>query len=72
MRKLTIFALAALAAVALPAIAGECLSGFSCDHPCPLAQQANNHRSAGAESVTKAPSVRAVVAAAIERNLRRI
>ena len=58
--------------LALPAVAGECLSGFDCDHVCPLAQQANNHRSAGAESVTKAPSLRAALAASVERNIRRI
>jgi hypothetical protein len=73
MRKfLVVTFAAALAALTLPALAGECLDGFSCDHVCPLAREANNHRSAGAESVTKAPSLRAALAASVERNLRRI
>lgn len=65
---------AALAAFVVPALAlaGECLDGFGCDHVCPLAREANGHRSAGAESVTKAPSVRAALAVSVERNLRRV
>ena len=79
--KKTLLTLAAAAAFAVPvtaiAVAGDCptgdsLPGFSCSHVCPLAREAASHRSAGAESVTKAPSVRAVLAAAVERNLRRI
>ena len=73
MRRVLILSLAAaFAAFAIPAIAGECLDGFSSDHVCPLAREANSHRSAGAESVAKAPSVRAALAASVERNLRRI
>lgn len=82
MRK-TLLTLAAAAAFAVPAIAlgGDCplgstqsggLAGFECSHVCPLAREAAQHRSAGSESVTKAPSVRAALAAAVERNLRRI
>jgi hypothetical protein len=73
MRRVLTFALAAaLAAATLPALAGECLDGFSCDHVCPLAREANEHRSAGAEATAKAPSVRAAIAVTVERNLRRI
>jgi hypothetical protein len=48
------------------------MPGFTCDHVCPLAREANGHRSAGAEAVTKAPSLRAALAASVERNLRRL
>ena len=74
MRKLFVAAAAAVlgGVLALPAVAGDCLSGFDCDHVCPLAREANNHRSAGAEAVTRAPSLRAALFASLERNLRRI
>ena len=76
MRKVLITAAVALLAfAALPAVravAGECMDGFQCDHVCPLAREASNHRSAGTEAVAAAPSVRAVLAASVERNMRRI
>ncbi|MCE9638262.1 MAG: hypothetical protein K8T90_21380 [Planctomycetes bacterium] len=73
-RSMRFFALAALAALAVPALAlaGDGIDGFTCDHVCPLAREANGHRSAGAEAVTKAPSVRATLAASVARNLRKV
>jgi hypothetical protein len=71
MKKPILFALAVLAG-AVPALAGECVSGFSCNNECPLAQQANKLRAAGTESYAVAPSVRAVVAAEVARNLARV
>lgn len=68
-----ILALAVAAATATTAaIAGECASGYKCDNACPLAQQANGLRSSGREALTAAPSLRAAVAATVERNLSRI
>lgn len=73
MRKYLIAAcVAALTAAALPAVAGDCMEGFSCDHVCPLAREANEHRSSGFEALTKAPSGRALLAASVERNLRKV
>jgi len=72
MKKLVLVALAAVAAAAVPALAGDCLEGFSCDHVCPLAREANEHRSAGNEALTTAPTLRAAVAACVERNLQKV
>jgi hypothetical protein len=66
-RKVLLAAFAA-AAVAVPAIACDAMDGFSCSNQCPLAQQANTHRSAGRE----ATAVRAAMAAQVERNLTKI
>ena len=71
MKKMLMFA-ALAAAVAVPAIAGDCVSGFSCANECPLAQQANTHRSTGRESLAVSAVVRATVTAQVERNMARI
>lgn len=62
----------ALAAAALPAVAGESCEGFSCANECPLAQQANTRRSTGREAMSVSASLRATLAAQVERNLARI
>jgi hypothetical protein len=81
MKKLLVFAVAALAAsAAVPAIAGDCCGsssvksqdGFSCSNPCPLAQQANTRRSMGRESLALSNALRASYAASVQRNLGRI
>ena len=69
MKKL--FALAVLAALAFPAVAGDD-GGFTCTNACPLAQQANVRRATGSEAVAASAVVRADVAAAVARNLERI
>jgi hypothetical protein len=46
--------------------------GYRCDNACPLAKEANGLRSTGREALTAAPSLRAALAAAVERNLGRI
>ena len=70
---LSVVALASLAAfVALPAFAGDCVSGFSCDNECPLAQKANEHRALGSEGVASAPTLRTALVAHVTRNLSRV
>jgi hypothetical protein len=75
--KKWILALAVVGAAAVPAatwtaFAGDCGGGFQCDNVCPLAKEANEHRSAGREALTTAPALRAALAATVERNLARI
>jgi hypothetical protein len=62
----------AAAAAAMPAFAGGACEGFGCSNRCPLAQQANTRRSNGREALTIAPTVRATLAAAVQKNLARI
>lgn len=71
MKKTLLVAVAALA-VAVPAIAGDCDSGFSCSNHCPLAQQANTLRSTGREGIGLSAALRAVQAAQVERSLARV
>lgn len=71
MRKLLIVALSA-AAVAVPALAGDCGDGFSCCNECPLAQKANTHRSAGREAMSVSAALRATLAAQVQRNLAKV
>jgi hypothetical protein len=71
MKKLLIVALSA-AAVAVPALAGDCGEGFSCENQCPLAQKANTLRSSGREAMTVSTALRATLAAQVERNLARV
>jgi hypothetical protein len=71
MKKLLIVALSA-AAVAVPALAGDCGEGFSCENQCPLAQKANTLRSSGREAMTVSTSLRATLAAQVERNLAKV
>jgi hypothetical protein len=65
-------AAAALAALLVPAIAGGEIGGFRCDNMCPLATEANLHRSLGMESRATSKVVRAELAQAVERNLARV
>lgn len=67
-----LFALAVLAALALPAAAGDTDGGFDCSNQCPLAQQANTHRSTGGEAAATSAVVQADIASRVERNLARI
>jgi len=68
----TLFVLSTLIVLAAPAVAREAFKGFRCDNECPLAQQANSHRSLGTEAQSTSNVVRADVAATIEKNLSRI
>ena len=72
MKKL--FAVAALAALAFPALAGEkCLvSSYRCENSCPLAKQANVHRSFGTEALVASKVARADLAEVVVGNLARI
>lgn len=68
----TLFVLSTLIVLAAPAVAREAFKGFRCDNECPLAQQANSHRSTGNEALSTSNVVRADVVAAVEKNLMRI
>lgn len=72
MKKL--FAVAALAVLAAPAIAGDkCLvSSYRCQNQCPLAQQANVRRSFGTEALVASKVARADLAEVVVGNLARI
>jgi hypothetical protein len=72
MKKL--FAIAALAVLAVPAVAGDkCLvSSYRCQNACPLAQQANVHRSFGSEALVASKVARADLSAVVVGNLARI
>ena len=72
MKKL--FAVAAFAALAFPALAGEtCLvSSYRCENSCPLAKQANVHRSFGTEALVASKVARADLAEVVVGNLARI
>lgn len=73
MKKL--FAVAALAALAVPALAGgdRCLmTSYRCENSCPLAQQANVHRSFGTEALAISKIARADLSVAVVGNLARI
>lgn len=70
----SLFVVAALAALALPAFAGErCLwTGYRCENACPLAQKANVHRSFGTEAVVASKVAAADLSAVVVANLARI
>lgn len=73
MKKL--FAVAALAALAVPALAGgdTCLmSSYRCENSCPLAKQANVRRSFGTEALAISKIARADLSVAVVGNLARI
>ena len=67
-----LFALAVVGALALPAAAGDGVDGYSCSNGCPLAKEANTHRTTGTEALTVSPVLRRDVAAVVVRNLERI
>ena len=71
------------ASVSAPAFAGGCGGcsggcvcksddGFECSNQCPLAQEANKHRSSGREALGSSPACRATHCAAVQRNLSRV
>lgn len=68
----TIFTIAALAALVLPALAGGGSDGFGCQNECPLAVAANCHRAYGLEAVAASPVAQAELFAQVEANLARI
>ena len=68
-KPLIVGTLAALAVPAFVALAGECSEGFDCSNICPLARQANEHRSDGREAASASQAVRTQEAALIRRNL---
>jgi hypothetical protein len=73
MKKL--FAVAALAALVVPAFAGgdKCLvSSYRCENACPLAKQANYRRSFGTEALVASRVARADLAATVVSNLAKI
>jgi hypothetical protein len=65
--------LAVAVAIALPGLvlAGEDC-GFRCTNQCPLAKQANEHRSQGEEAARGSETVRRDVAKQVVSNLARI
>lgn len=78
----TLIAAAALAALTVPALAGDHLAkwskklslGYRCETACPLAQEANWCRSfgLGLEALRSSPLVRADVSRVVVANLDRI
>ena len=71
MKKL--IAVAALAVLAVPALAGDCLSkGYRCQNQCPLATEANYCRSYGMEALAGSKLVRADFSKTVVANLARI
>ena len=72
-----LLALALALLVAAPALAdGSCpcdgMDDFDCDNMCPLAKEANAHRSLGNEATAISAIVQADLAKKIEANLARI
>ena len=68
----TMIVLAFVAALAIPAIAGDGNQEFRCSNSCPLAQQANTHRANGAEAQATSAVVRADVNRAVAWNFAMI
>jgi hypothetical protein len=70
-----LFVVAALAALVAPALAGDeaCLqTGYRCQNECPLAREANMHRSFGTEAFVASQIARADLTETVVRNLARI
>lgn len=67
-----VFAIAALAALAVPALAGGMGDGYQCDNACPLAKQANVCRSFGTEALVASKVVRNDLNQVVLGNLARI
>lgn len=71
MRKfLSLVAIAALCALPAAALAGD--SCYRCTNQCPLAKQANEHRSQGTEAARTAPSMREITVRTVTENLEKI
>ena len=64
--------LSSLFVLTVSAFAGTAFTGYKCTNECPLAQQANSHRSYGTEALAASTAVRADLAASVEKNLLRI
>lgn len=64
--------LSSLFVLTVPVFAGTAFTGFRCANECPLAQQANSHRSYGTEALAASTAVRSDLAASVEKNLLRI
>lgn len=65
-------AMSALVVLALPVLAGNGFEGFRCENECPLAKQANLHRSYGTEATASSAVLRSAVAMRVEASLSRI
>lgn len=61
-------------ALAAPALAGDRapLSGCNCANECPLAKEANEHRSSGGEAILSSKLVRAEAVRVVAKNLASI
>jgi hypothetical protein len=74
MKSLLVLTVALL--LAAPAVAGDCpygdLDGFDCDNMCPLAKEANTHRSLGTESEGISVLLREELTQRVVANLARI
>ena len=69
----TLIAVAALAALAVPALAGDHMKmGYRCESSCELAQKANYCRAFGLESQASSKLVRADLSKTVVANLQRI
>lgn len=69
----TVMALAALAALAFSAPAGDPMQkGYRCENSCPLAKKANHCRAYGTESFASSKLARADLARTVVANLDRI
>jgi hypothetical protein len=64
--------LSVLVMLAIPAFAGKSFEGYACINECPLAKQANTHRSYGTEAITVSTAMRTDLATNVEKNLLRI
>ncbi len=70
MKKLIV--LPVLVALALPVLAETSFQGYRCENECPLAQQANLHRSYGTEALLASAGARSELTARVELRLARI
>jgi len=68
----SLIVLPVLVVLALPVLAERGSSAFRCENVCPLAKQANLHRSFGTEAAVASTVVRSELAARVEQSLGRI
>ncbi len=71
MKTLKVIVLA-LGLCALPALAGDCLSGTECVNACPLAKQANTRMATGNESLSVSVTMREQLVKTVLRNVEGI
>jgi hypothetical protein len=67
-----LFVLPMLVALARPALAEKGFTGFPCENECPLAQQANLHRSFGTEALMASAAARTELVQRVESGFHRI